>query len=133
MARFEPQSNPTTEPFWEATRQQKYMLQWCTSCNKSIFYPREVCPKCLLSEKLEWRESPGQGEVYTFNIMRKPGVPFMADRVPYVVALITLDEGTRVLTNVVNCAPEDVKIGMPVKVAWEELTDGRNLPVFEPR
>ncbi len=133
MPRFEPQSNDVTEPFWEASRDKKYLIQWCTACDTSIYYPREVCPSCLSEDKLEWRTASGKGEVYTYNVMHKAGVPFMADRVPYVVALVMLEEGARILTNIVNCDPSAVKVGMPVQVAWEELTDGRNLAVFEPR
>lgn len=133
MPRFEPQSNDLTEPFWQASRDKKYLIQWCTSCDHSIYYPREVCPSCLSEEKLEWRTASGQGEVYTYNVMHKAGVPFMADQVPYVVALVMLEEGARILTNIVNCDPSTVKVGMPVQLTWEELSDGRNLAVFEPR
>ncbi len=132
MARFEPQTNELTAPFWDATKEERYLVQWCSGCNKAIYYPREVCPGCLTSDDLEWRESPGRGEVYTFNVTHKPGLPFMTDRLPFVVALVTLEEGTRVVTNIVNCDPSQVSVGMPVKVAWEDLSDGRKIPVFEP-
>lgn len=133
MPRFEPQPSELTTPFWDATKEDRYLVQWCGACNAAIYYPREVCPTCLSSDQLDWRESPGRGEIYTYNVMHKAGVPFMADRVPYVVALVTLDEGARVLTNIVNCDPSTVKVGMPVQLAWEELSDGRKLAVFEPR
>lgn len=132
MARFEPQSNDLTSPFWEASKEERYLVQWCGSCNSAIYYPREVCPSCLVSDHLEWKESPGNGEVYTFNVMHKPGLPFMTDRLPFVIALVTLDEGIRVVTNIVNCEPSTVSVGMPVKLAWEDLSDGRKIPVFEP-
>jgi uncharacterized OB-fold protein len=77
--------------------------------------------------------SSGQGSIYTFNVMRRPGNPMMADEVPYVVALIDLDEGYRMLTNITGCAPEAIECGQRVEVAWDvELSDGRRLPTFAP-
>ena len=131
MPRFEPQPTALTAPFWEATKERRYLLQWCRRCDAAIYYPREVCPGCL-GEDLEWRESAGEGDVYTFNVMHKPGSPFMADAVPYVVALVDLREGARVMTNVVGCDPADVRVGMAVSLDWEPLSDGRHLAVFRP-
>ena len=130
--RIELPSSPLTEPFWEATKARRLLLQWCRACDAPIHYPREMCPKCLGSD-LEWREASGRGEVYACSVMHRSGNPLMADRVPYVVALIELEEGARMLSNVVGTPPEEVEVGMPVKVAWEELSDGRALPLFEPR
>ena len=127
--RMEPPVSPTTEPFWEATRDRRFLLQWCTDCNRAIFYPREVCPSCLGSS-LEWRESPGRGRVYTYTIEYRPQNPNLA--APYTVALIDLDEGVRMMANVIDCEPDAVSIGMPVMIAWEALSDGRNLPMFAP-
>ena len=135
--RMEPQGTELTEPFWEATREHKYLVQWCNNCSRPIFYPREVCPTCLSSDSLGWRESSGSGTVYAFSVQHRPGNPMMADRVPYVVALIELDAGApgqtiRVMSNVVNCDPSEVSVGQPVTLTWEELSDGRNLPQFQP-
>lgn len=129
--RFEPAMSEVTEPFWEATRNQEFLLQWCAPCDTAIFYPREVCPICLGSEGLEWRPSSGDGTVYAASVQHKPGNPLMADRVPYVVALIELAEGPRLMSNVINCPPDDVAIGAAVRLTWEALSDGRNLPQFE--
>jgi uncharacterized OB-fold protein len=87
----------------------------------------------MSAEELGWRPSPGRGEVYAFSVMHRAGSPFLADRVPYVVALVQLDEGARLMTNIVGCEPGAVRVGMPVSVTWEELSDGRALPQFEPR
>src|SRR5882762_11811651 len=130
MARLEPPISDIAVPFWEATRDRRLLLQWCKTCEQAIHYPREVCPTCL-GDELEWRESPGQGEIYAFNVMHRPGNRGMADRVPYVIALVTLDEGVRMVTNIIG-KPESLRVGARVKVAWEELSDGRNLPQFEP-
>lgn len=131
MARLEPPSSDVAAPFWEATRDRRLLLQWCKVCAQSIHYPREFCPVCL-GEDYEWRDSPGQGEIYAFNVMHRPGNRGMADQVPYVIALVTLDEGVRMVTNIVGEEPASLRVGMRVDVTWEALSDGRNLPLFEP-
>ena len=137
MARMEPTTTEATDPFWDATREQQYLVQWCAACTTPIFYPREVCPACLSADSLEWRSSSGRGTVYAVSVQHRPANPTMADRVPYAVALIELDAGdgdnaVRVMSNVVNCDPLTVNVGDPVTLTWEPLSDGRNLPVFEP-
>jgi hypothetical protein len=127
--RLEPPVTATTEPFWEATRRRQLLMQWCVDCDRAIFFPREVCPGCLGS-RLEWRPSPGTGSVYTYTVEHNPQNPGLTG--PYTIALIDLDEGVRMMSNVVGCPPEDVRVGMRVAIAWEELSDGRNLPQFEP-
>ena len=129
--RLEPPVSPLTVPFWEATRAKRLLVQWCVDCQTAVFYPRADCPSCF-STRLEWRESPGVGTVYSVTIEHKPQNPRMAAMAPYTVALVDLDEGVRVLSNVVNAAPDDVAVGMRVGVTWEELSDGRNLPLFQP-
>ena len=137
MARIEPEATELTDAFWDATREQRYLVQWCAACDAPIFYPREVCPSCLSAESLEWRESNGTGIVYAISVQHRPGNPTMADRVPYAVALVEVDAGdgvrtVRVMSNVVDCEPSDVAVGMPVTMTWEELSDGRHLPLFTP-
>jgi uncharacterized protein len=129
--RVEPPVTETTAPFWEATRDQRLLVQWCDPCDQPIFYPREVCPTCLGTD-LSWRASAGSATVHALSVQHRAGNPFLADRVPYVVALVDLDEGIRMMTNVVDCDPESVHIGQRVRVAWEPMSDGRNLPVFAP-
>jgi uncharacterized OB-fold protein len=144
-ARFEPPATDASEPFWDATRQQRYLVQWCTSPTHDaapVFYPREVCPTCLSADHLEWRASSGNGTVHAVSVQYRPANPTMADKVPYAVALVDLDAGQRgaatgdgtirVMSNVVNCDPTDVAVGQPVRLTWELLSDGRNLPLFEP-
>ena len=129
--RFEPPVGEASEAFWEATKEQRFLIQRCDACNQVIFYPREVCPGCLSSDSLSWQESPGKGTIYAASVQEKPANPMMADRVPYVVALVELDEGIRLMSNVINCAPYDASVGKPVQLTWEPLSDGRNLPQFE--
>ncbi len=137
MARVEPKPTETTDAFWEATREGTYLVQWCTACDTPIFYPREVCPQCLLSDNLTWRASNGTATVYAVSVQYRPANPTMADRVPYAVALVELDAGDgartiRCMTNVVDCDPETVAVGDAVSLTWEPLSDGRQLPLFRP-
>jgi hypothetical protein len=125
----EPPVTETTEPFWEATRARRLLLQWCTECERPVFYPREVCPVCHGSA-LEWRPASGLGTVYAVTVEHHPQHPAMAEIAPYPVALVDLHEGVRMLTRIVGSA--DPEVGMAVSVTWEALTDGRNLPLFEP-
>ena len=129
--RFEPPAGEAAEPFWEATREKRFLVQRCDACDAAIFYPREVCPQCLSSDSLSWRESSGRGTIYAASVQEKPANPLMADRVPYVVALVELEDGIRLMSNVVGCPPYDAAVGRPVQLTWEELSDGRNLPQFE--
>jgi hypothetical protein len=141
-SRFEPPTTDASDPFWAATREQRYVVQWCTTCALPIFYPREVCPACLSAGALEWRESSGRGTVYAVSVQHRPANPTMADRVPYAVALVEVDAGggtgdragatIRVMSNIVGTDPLAVKVGDEVSVGWEPLSDGRNLAVFAP-
>ncbi|HEY1740308.1 MAG TPA: OB-fold domain-containing protein [Acidimicrobiia bacterium] len=140
-ARFEPPTTDASDPFWAATREQRYVVQWCAACARPIFYPRDVCPACLSTDSLEWRESTGKGTVYAVSVQHRPANPTMADRVPYAVALVEVDAGDRagdrdgatirVMSNIVGTDPLTIEVGDAVSVAWEPLSDGRNLPVFE--
>jgi uncharacterized OB-fold protein len=137
MARIEPTATELTDPFWDATRERRYLVQWCAACGAPIFYPREVCPSCLSADSLEWRESSGRATVYAVSVQHRPANPAMADRVPYAVALVEVDAGdgastVRVMSNVVNCDPQSIRVGDALSLTWEELSDGRNLPQFEP-
>ena len=129
--RLEPPITEITQAFWDATRDERLLVQWCVPCDTAIFYPREVCPSCLGTE-LEWRESAGEATVYAVSVQHRAAWPTLADRVPYAVALVDLDEGIRMMTNIVGCDPEDVRVDQRVSVRWEALSDGRNLPVFAP-
>ena len=124
-------TSSVAEPFWEATKEKRLVLQRCGDCEKFVFYPREFCPHCF-GESLSWQQVSGEGTVYALSVMHKPGNPLMAGQVPYAVALVELKEGVRMLSNLVGCKPEEGKVGMKVRVSWEALPDGRNLPLFEP-
>ena len=123
--RFVAPPSEASLPFWEATRDQRLELQWCLDCEAPVHFPREVCPGCLGS-RFDWRPASGDGEVYSVVVEHRA-------EEPYTVALVALAEGVRMLSNVVGCPPDDVTVGMAVRVTWEALDDGRHLPLFEPR
>jgi uncharacterized OB-fold protein len=127
--RFEPPVSEEGAPFWEGTRDRKLLLPWCTACPQPIWYPRAICPRCFGTD-IEWREAAGTGFVYALTVEHTPQTRALS--APYVVALVELDEGVRFLSNVVGVAPEDVAVGTAVQVTWEELSDGRHLPLFTP-
>lgn len=130
--RFVPPVSEAAVPFWDATRERRLVVQWCTACEEPVFFPREVCPSCL-GTALEWRPASGRGAVYAVTVEHRPQNPAMAAMAPYAVALVELDEGVRLLTNLVGAPPESFAVDDPVQVVWEELPDGRNLPQFAPR
>jgi uncharacterized protein len=133
--RREPPVSPESAPFWEATRRGVFLLQWCDACNRPVFYPRVMCPRCSApAAGMTWRETSGRATVHAAVVEHRPeraGATFAEGR-PYCVALVDLEEGVRMMTNVVGCAPNDVHEGMPVSLTWEPLSDGRQLPLFQP-
>lgn len=124
-------TSKVAELFWEATKQKRFMLQWCSRCERPIFYPRDFCPHCA-GDSISWKEASGKGKIYAVSVMHKPGNPMMATKVPYAVAIVELEEGVRLLTNLVGCDPSEARVGMAVTVTWDTLPDGRHLPLFEP-
>lgn len=119
-----------TKPFWDAAKNGKLVLQYCKDTGKPQFFPRPVS-MANGKRNLEWREVSGRGKVYSYTNTWSAW-PGHEDRVPYLCALVELEEGVRMLVNLLNVKNEDVKIGMPVKVCWEKLGEEINLPAFEP-
>ena len=113
-----PVANADSRAFWEACNRRELTFQRCRSCGRAQFYPRALCTACQ-STDLDWQAASGLGTVYTYTVNhRAPTLAFKAEA-PYVIALIDLDEGVRMMMNVINCAPETVAIGMRVRVAFE--------------
>jgi uncharacterized OB-fold protein len=119
-----------TRPFWDAAKEGKLVLQRCRRCGTWQYWPRPVCMRCI-SRDLEWKEAAGRGVVYSFTITRLPAEGFEG-REPYVLASVDLPEGTRMMAHLLNCPIERVRIGLPVRVVWEKVTDEISLPQFEP-
>ena len=124
---------PDTQPFWDATKNHELKYQKCDDCKGVVFFPRSHCAACG-SSKLSWHTSKGEGTVYTYSVVRLNRHPSFFDLGPYAIAYVDLDEGFRIMTNVVGVADplNDVKIGMRVKVRWEDQEGGLSLPMFAP-
>jgi uncharacterized OB-fold protein len=132
--RVEPPVGAESGAFWEATRDSRLLVQWCTACDRGVFYPRAFCPHCGAGRSaLDWREASGHATVYAAVVEHRPNPAAWSGGEPYCVALVDLDEGVRMMTNIVGCPPDDVRSGLAVEVTWEPLSDGRQLPLFRPR
>lgn len=128
-----PRPTPETQPFWDGAREGRLMLPWCEDCEKPHFYPRSLCPHCL-SSRLVWRQATGRGTIHTYVINHKAARGF--DKVPYVIAVIELEEGPRMMSNVMvdgEPTPETIRIDMPVEVLFDPVTAEITLPRFRPR
>lgn len=125
-----PNAYMNTAPFWEAARQRKLLIQQCPRTGRFQFFPR---PGSVFTGRRDavWTEVSGNGTLYSWTVTQSPW-PGHEDRVPYVCALVELPEGVRVLCNIFNARTEDLRIGMPVKLYWEELEDGTLYPAFQP-
>lgn len=124
---------PDSQPFWEAVNRQELTYQTCDDCNEVVFYPRAHCTKCG-SGNTTWHTSKGEGSVYTFSVVRQNRHPAFAEMGAYAVAYVDVDEGFRMMTNIVGVdnPVEDVKVGMRVKVDFEQQDSGDYVPVFRP-
>jgi uncharacterized OB-fold protein len=126
-----PEPSTTTAPFWEACKAHKLLLQQCRACGHIQFYPRSLCTACS-SDQLEWSAADGTGTVYSYSTVYRALLPGFEDDVPYVVAMIELDEGVRLVSQIIYCEPEEVFIGLRVSVIFEEAREGVVLPKFRP-
>jgi uncharacterized OB-fold protein len=124
-----PQPTDATRPYWEGAAQGRLMVQHCAACDRHQFYPRLFCTVCL-SDAMQWVESKGQGTVYSYTVNHRGPTPFFKPRTPYVVAMIDLDEGVRMMANILDCDPKAVKIGARVRVKFEPVSDTLALPQF---
>jgi len=125
-----PSPDLETQPFWDGCRDGALMLQHCGPCGEAYFPPSPYCPRCL-SDDVEWKAASGRGRLHTYLIAHRPAPGFEAD-VPYAIAIVELDEGPRVMTNLVDCEPDEVHIGMPVEVTFRDQTDEFALAMFRP-
>ena len=127
-----PRLDEENRPFWEACARHELYLQRCRRCGALRYYTRAVCPACL-GDETEWVRSSGRGTIYTFTVTYQNQAPAFRARVPYVLAYVELEEGARMLSNIVECRPEEVRIGMPVEVTFEDVSSDVSVPVFRPR
>ena len=120
-----------TKPYWDNCRRGRLLIQKCDSCGDYQFYPRGICANCW-SNDIQWITSSGKGTVWTFTVTYQNGTPGFAEDVPYVLALVELEEGVRMFTNIVECDPRSVTIGMPVEVTFIQATNQISVPCFKP-
>ena len=132
LAHHLPVIDAESAAFWAGAKQHKFLIRHCNACGRSHFYPRHSCPHCW-SDNCEWRPSSGRGRVYSYTVIHHNDVLPFKERLPYIVALIDLEEGVRVTTNIVEGTPEVMHVGMPVEVVYEHVSDEVTLPQFRPR
>jgi uncharacterized OB-fold protein len=119
-----PTVGPDTQPFWDAAAAGKLLVKHCAACGECHHYPRAICPFCG-SDRTDWREASGRGTVYSYSVFRRAPVP-------YAIAYVTLDEGPTMMTNLVDCDLDAIRIGQPVQVVFTPTDGGPPVPTFTP-
>jgi uncharacterized OB-fold protein len=119
-----PQPNPETKAFWDAASAGKLMVGKCDDCGAVHFYPRAICPACF-SDKTSLQQASGEGTIYTYSVMRRASVP-------YAIAYVTLAEGVSMMTNIVDCDLDRIRIGQKVKLVFKPSDGGPPVPMFTP-
>ena len=119
-----PEPNPETKRFWEAAAQGQLLLKKCGDCGEVHYYPRALCPFCG-SDRTDWQPASGHGTVYSWSVMRRA-------ETPYAIAYVALDEGVTMMTNIVDCDLDGIRIGQPVRVVFKPTAGGPPLPAFTP-
>ena len=123
-----PPITPETQPFWDATARGQLVLPRCKTCTTVIWYPRAICPACH-SMEIEWFDASGRGTIYSYTVVRRGGYAGGGD---YVLAYVELEEGPRILTNIVDCDPAVLACGQPVEVLFHDTGEGTALVRFRP-
>jgi uncharacterized protein len=126
-----PYVHEETRPFWEGAKRHELWLQKCRDCGEFRFYPRSICPHCL-SYDAEWTKVSGKGKLYSFTVSHRPASPQFQEDVPYNVAIIELEAGVRMMSNIIECQNEDLNIDMPVEAVFDDVTPEITLPKFRP-
>lgn len=125
-----PAGDPVSSHYWAEAAEGRLVIQHCPSCGARQFYPRAICMAC--GGDPEWEEASGRGTVYTFTVIRQQGAKPFRDELPYVVAMIKLDEGPMMMGNIGGCAVDDVAIGMAVEAYVVEAAEGVGVPFWRP-
>ena len=125
-----PTISPETAEFWAATAEGRLLLKRCDTCGTVIWYPRSLCPDCHGTDT-SWFEASGQGTVYSYTVNYRGDGPWK-DVAPYVIAYVELDEGPRVMTNIVDCDVDSVSIGQQVSAVWDDTGQGNAVLRFRP-
>ena len=127
-----PYPNAETQFFWDKVNDGELWIQRCKDCSKPYFYPRFFCPNCF-SKNVEWFKTSGKGKLHTYMINHR-GPPAFQDETPYAIAIVELDEGPRMMTNIhgIENTPEKLVLDMPLEVTFEEIAEGRKVPYWKP-
>jgi uncharacterized protein len=126
-----PHIDEESRPWWEAVQRHELYIQKCRDCGDLRFHPRALCTNCL-SSNTEWVKCRGSGHIYTFTVTNQNQASGFRDSLPYVLAWVQLDEGVKLMTNIVDCPPEQVKIDMPVEAVFDDVTPEVTLVKFRP-
>jgi uncharacterized OB-fold protein len=129
MSRHLPVPSKISQPFWDSCKAEAMQIQKCESCGTFAFYPVYICPECA-SRKLAWTRVSGKATIYTYTVAQKS--VFEDVKGPMVVALVELEEGAMMTSNIVNADPAALAVGMPVRLCYEPISEDITLPVFEP-
>lgn len=119
-------------PYWDAARRHELVLQRCQECGHYRYPPGDTCPRCL-SDRLAWVKVSGRGSIYTWVVFHQVYHQAFANDAPYAVVVVQLEEGARLVTNLVDCKTEDIEIGMPVEAVFDDVTEEITLPKFRPQ
>lgn len=120
-----------TQPFWDACREGRFLVRHCNACGRDHSYPRPFCPFCW-SDDVAWKQASGRATLYTFSVVRQNDLPPFPERVPYVAAIVELEEGPRVMTNLEGVELDAIEIGMDLEVDFRPISDDVTIPVFRP-
>jgi uncharacterized OB-fold protein len=132
MARFDlPNADLETQEFWDGCKNHTFLLKHCNACSRDHYYPRPFCPFCW-SDDVAWKQAAGRGTLYTYSVVPVNDLPPFNERVPYVAAIVELDEGPRVMTNVEGVPHDELRIGMPLVVDYKPISDDVTIPIFRP-
>jgi uncharacterized protein len=126
-----PLSPELTRPFWEAAKRHELVIPRCKTCDYLFFYPRSECPRCL-STHLEWVRVSGRGRLHTYTVVYQPANAAFRDDAPHIYAVVQLDEGPRMASNVVQCAIDAVNVDMPLEAIFDDVTPEWTLVKFKP-
>jgi uncharacterized OB-fold protein len=126
-----PTPDDETQAFWDGCRAGQFLVRRCNACHEFHYYPRPFCPKCW-SVDVEWAPASGRARLYTYSVVHSNDLPPWPERVPYVAAVVDLEEGPRVMTNVEGVEFDDLEIGMALVVDFKAISDDVTVPVFRP-
>lgn len=122
------QQDSDSRPYWEGLIQGELRIQRCNTCSRAVFYPRAICPHCF-SEQLSWIVATGKGTIYSYTVAHQAFGPFAAEA-PFVVAIVELAEGVRMMTRIVDAPRERITVGTAVQVTFENVGEQFTLPYF---